>query len=85
MSDFVYKPGSASLFKNQRKADNEKAPDYTGAGTALDGSPFEMSAWIKEGKKSKYLSISIKPPFVPNAQARAAPKAKDEFEDDVPW
>ena len=59
MSEFVHKPGSFSLFRND-KGDNPKRPDYTGEGMDLDGNAIEVAAWIKEGNKGKFMSASFK-------------------------
>lgn len=79
------KPGSFSLFKNDKKT-TDKHPDYKGDGLDLDGNPVWVSAWIKQGKNGKFMSGSI--------QAKdKAPKAKpaqqssgfDDMPDDVPF
>lgn len=57
---FEHKPGSFTLFKND-KGDNEKRPDYRGEGLDLNGKTIEVAAWIKEGKKGKFMSCTIKP------------------------
>jgi len=47
-----------SLFKNDdRKTD--KHPEYSGT-LNVDGVEFWLSGWIKEGKKGKFFSGSIK-------------------------
>jgi len=56
---YEHKPGSFSLFKND-KGDNDKRPDYRGDGLDLEGNPIEVAAWIKEGKKGKFMSCTIK-------------------------
>ena len=53
------KDGSGSLFKND-KGDNDKRPDYRGD-IMLDGKLWELAAWIKEGNKGKFMSLSGKP------------------------
>ena len=66
------KPGEFALFKND-KGDNPKRPDYRGDGLDLQGNPLEIACWIKEGKKGKFMSCTMKP-----AQGtRAKPKDDD--------
>jgi len=46
------------LFKNDRKqAANH--PDYKGS-AEVDGQQYWLSAWLKDGKKGKFLSLSFK-------------------------
>lgn len=47
------------LFKNDRK-ESANHPDYKGQ-IDVDGVEFWLSAWIKEGKNGKFMSLSIKP------------------------
>jgi uncharacterized protein (DUF736 family) len=53
---------SGVLWKNDRKGSNEKAPDYKGKLT-VNGAEFELAAWIRDGKKGKFLSVKVSPPF----------------------
>lgn len=48
-----------ALFKND-KGDNPKRPDYTGT-INVDGIEFQLSAWIREGKKGKFMSGTVQP------------------------
>lgn len=52
------KPGQFSLFKNDRK-EKDTHPDYRGDGVTIDGKPAWISAWLKEGSKGKFFSISL--------------------------
>ena len=54
---YVPKEGSGSLFKNDRKQ-TEVQPDYTGS-IMVNGREHYLSAWVKEGKKGKFFSVSI--------------------------
>ena len=56
---YEQKAGEFVLFKND-KGDNDKRPDYRGDGMDLDGNAIEVAAWIKEGKKGKFMSCRIK-------------------------
>lgn len=65
------------LFKNDRKT-KDTHPDYQGS-IDVDGEEFWLSAWIKDGRKGKFMSLSIKPKEEQQeaapapAQRRAAP------------
>jgi hypothetical protein len=57
---YTPKAGSLSLFKNDRK-EKDSHPDYKGDGLDLNGNAVWVSAWIKEGKSGKFLSLSLQP------------------------
>lgn len=71
-------PNSGALFKAdaKKKADNPKRPDYEGS-AEVDGVDYWISAWIKEGKSGKFMSLSFKP-----KEQRRNNRAPG---DDVPW
>ena len=76
------------LFKNDRK-DSDKHPDYQG-NINCNGTEFWLSAWIKEGKKGKFMSLSIKPKDEKVAQAKGAigsgsARLSDDLEDSIPF
>ena len=50
---------SGALFKNDKEG-NESRPDYKGK-INVDGKDYWLSAWIKEGKSGKFMSLSVKP------------------------
>jgi hypothetical protein len=59
MSDYT---NSGILFKNDYKNDNPKAPDYKGK-INVDGEEKELAAWVKKGKKGKFMSLSVSEPY----------------------
>ncbi len=73
------------LFKNDRK-ESENHPDYKGQ-AEVDGVEYWIAAWIKEGKKGKFMSISFteKDEDKP-APKRPAPKSsRKDPDDDIPF
>ena len=56
---FTHKPGSFSLFKNDKQG-NEARTDYTGSGMDLEGKLIYVSAWIKKGEKGSFMSCNFK-------------------------
>ena len=60
MSNYEQKEYTGTLFKNDKQG-NEKRPDYRGK-INVNGQEFELSAWIKEGKKGKFMSLSVQEP-----------------------
>jgi hypothetical protein len=57
MSNYTQKEGQGSLFRNDKK-NNEKSPEYTGS-IMVNGKEMRLSAWVKEGKIGKFLSLQI--------------------------
>jgi hypothetical protein len=56
---YEHKPGTFSLFKNDRK-ESDRHPDYKGDGMDNDGNAIWVSAWLKDGAKGKFMSCQIK-------------------------
>lgn len=76
-----------ALFKNTKK-ESDNHPDYNG-NINVDGAEFWLSAWIKEGKSGKFMSLSIKPKDAKPAKPKESAPAKGggfrDMDDDVPF
>ena len=85
MRDYVQKEGQGSLFKNHRK-ETERHPDYNGSIT-IDGVERWISAWIKDGKDGKFMSLSLgKPKEERPAHKVNGPASSDpDLNDDIPF
>ena len=69
---------SGALFKNDNK-EKPTHPDYKGKLT-VGGAKFWLSAWIKEGKSGKFMSIAATP-----AEERDGGKSATKSNDDIPF
>lgn len=77
------KPGSGTLFKNDRKQSNNH-PDYKGDALLMDGTEVWLSGWKKEGNKGTFLSISIKPKEA-KAYKPAQLQTATDLSDEIPF
>ena len=68
---------SGVLFKNE--SENEKAPNYKGK-INVDGKEYELAAWIRDGKKGKFMSLKVQEP----RQKKPEPDLV-AMDDDIPW
>lgn len=83
------------LFKNDRKEEGDRKPEYTGS-LNVDGVEFFLDAWLKDGKSGKFMSVSVKRKdkqpegaTAPQQQRRAAPapasRQGGDFDDGPPF
>ena len=75
------RPGSGILFRNTRKT--EDGPDYVGE-CNIDGTEFLLGGWVKEGQKTKFLSLSLRPKDAAKPAASSKSTA-DEMADEIPF
>jgi uncharacterized protein (DUF736 family) len=84
MSGFQHKPGSGSLFKNDRK-EKENQPDYKGRGILESGEEFEIAAWLRDSANGqKFMSLKIGKPQ-PKQDTAAPDNTKAVTNDDIPF
>lgn len=75
-----------ALFKND-KGENPKRPDYTGT-INIDGMEFQLSAWIREGAKGKFMSGTVQPKRDARQPAETQSRTNvpnEDFDSEVPF
>lgn len=80
---FEPRDNSCALFKNDKKG-NEKAPDYTGNGM-VNGAIVKISAWVKDGKKGKFLSLSFQNPSASQLKPSVPTSFVADDDDNLPF
>lgn len=74
---------SGVLFKNTKKQEGEKTPDYRGHIT-INGEELDIAAWVRtSGKGNKFMSLKISDKFVPSDNYVPAPATQTE--EDLPF
>jgi hypothetical protein len=85
---YEHREGSGSLFRNHKKEEGSKQPDYRGD-AMIGGEVMEISAWVKEGNGGKFFSLNIKPKQTQEREEKPAPaKVASKFDvlaDDIPF
>jgi hypothetical protein len=82
MSDFTPKDNSGLLFRNERKEQPSHA-DYEGT-AMVNGQEYWMNAWIKDGKKGKFMSFSFRSK-APSKPQRPQEKRPVDDDSDLPF
>jgi len=77
---YEMKNDSGSLFKNDKKGDNEKAPLYKGK-CVVDGVEKEIGAWMQTSKSGvTYISLKFSEPYKKDGET-----ASSGSNDDAPF
>ena len=83
MSNYEQRDNSGVLFKNDRK-ESANHPDYKGNGM-VQGQEVWIDAWIKEGAKGKFMSLSIKPKEAKPAKQAPRRTLRDDDDGSIPF
>lgn len=88
---YEHRDNSGTLFTNNKKS-SDKHPDWRGE-IKVDGKPWEISAWVKEGRDGKFFSLAVKEPSK-KGQAQThkgmnsagdVPSGRDDMDDEIPF
>jgi hypothetical protein len=78
-------PNSGILFRNHRKREGSRDPDYQGTVDISCGCGRrfnrKLAAWIKQGRNGKFLALSLKPHAEGSGESAQTREAGDENED----
>lgn len=73
---------TGALFKNENRK-SDKSPDYTGSWKDENGKKWRLAAWLKDGKKGKFLSIRASEFLDRGGEAKQAGEALPD--DSIPF
>lgn len=75
-----------ALFKNDKK-ETDNHPDYKGSLNVV-GIDYWISAWIKQGRSGKYMSLSVKPKDAPRTERPSGDDRRKQaakgWDEDIP-
>ena len=66
---------SGNLFRNTRKQDGDKLPDYNGT-IKVDGVEKQIAGWVRQGAKGTFLSLKVSEPYKKPDERREVVNAK---------
>lgn len=74
---YELRDGSGSLFRNEKKQEGERTPDYRGD-AMVNGKRVEIAAWVKEAASGKkFLSLKFSEPRERDQTAKTASPAPE--------
>lgn len=69
---------SGILFRNNRRQ-NDRQPEFNGSIT-VEGTEYWLSAWVKDGDKGKFFSLSVKP-----KDEQRGEESQESPDEDIPF
>ena len=83
---YEMRPNQGSLFRNKEMRTDKKDPNLTGKIMLPDGSTHWVSGWTKTTTAGeKWISLNIGSLVFQSGPAQAAPAARVELDDDIPF
>ena len=74
---------SGVLFSNDKR-EKESHPHYKGNIT-VEGKPYWLSAWVKEGKTGKFMGLAVSPKEEANTSSPKAKSSIQDMDEDIPF